>query len=536
MKTLRMTVMLLVLAGAALGVRAAETPRMADLVPAQAGALVEIENAAGMRDMLLDSAFWAALQNTQAARQWHASEAYMRAQESIERLLGNLEMTREQALKTYLGGRSALVLLPAPGEKPYGVFLTEATNEMAEKLIKAVGGIEIDRHKDIRVWEVTKDNHVDHMAFAGGVLMITRPRADELEQVLDVVVGGGAALGRDASFVKTVEGLPAGWRVRAFGAQIPPLKCPGAVAMYPDKDAGRLHFEWRMMTGPNDLFSINRPVALAGPTSLPDSAVAAVTSVLHTQALYEKAEKKILEQADGEEKLRKAKMFIRGWFPGHSIESIVGAFGPEAAGALVKGENGSAPGLVCMARLTASGKPVAHAFKDGLAAKAMIFGALGQKGENPVVVSVREEAYGDASMVIIEAPEALRKMLGNWADDIGLTIAVTGDWLIVGTTPAGVKRTIDTASGKGGSLADAMTAAGEKVPAGPVTRWGVLRPAEGAAIVLDWAEKLLGRERVEQARHLTNLAELMNLVKHVLWQRTDEPEVMRGAADVQAVK
>jgi len=64
----------------------------------------------------------------------------------------------------------------------------------------------------------------------------------------------------------------------------------------------------------------------------------------------------------------------------------------------------------------------------------------------------------------------------------------------------------------------------------------VLRPAEGAAIVLDWAEKLLGRERVEQARRLTNLAELMNLVKHVLWQRTDEPEVVRGAADVQAVK
>jgi len=535
MKTLRMVLMVLVLAGAALGARA-EAPRMANLVPAQAGALVEIENAAGLRDMLLDSAFWAALQDTQAARQWHASEAYARAQESIDRLLANLEMTREQALKTYLGGRSALVLLPAPGEKPYGVFLTETTNEMAEKLIKAVGGIEIDRHKDVRIWEVAKDNHLDHMAFAGGVLMITRPRSDELEQVIDAAVGGGATLGRDANFVRTVEGLPGGYRVRAYAAEIPPLRCPGAVAMYPDKDAGRLHFEWRMMTGPNDLFSLNRPVPLAGPTSLPESSVAAVTTVLHTQELYAKAEKKILEHPDGEEKLRKAKMFLRGWFPGHSVESIVGAFGPEAAGAIVKGENGGAPGLVGMARLTESGKPVAHAFKNGIAAKAMILGALGQKGEKPVAINVREEAYGDASLVIIEAPDVLRELLGNWADDVGLTIAVTGDWLIVGTTPSGVKQTIDTAAGKGASLADAMTAAGEKVPAGPVTRWGVLRPAEGAGIVLDWAEKLLGRERIEQARRLTNLAELMNLVKRVIWERTDEPEVVRGTADVQAVE
>jgi len=536
MKTLRIAVMVLALAGAALGVRAADAPRMADLVPARAGALVEIENAAGLRDMLLDSAFWAALQDTQAARQWHACEAYARAQESIDRLLANLEMTRDQALKTYLGGRSALVLLPAPGEKPYGVFLTETPSPMADKLIKAVGGVEIDRHKDVRIWEVVKGDHVDHVAYAAGVLMITRPRADELEQVIDAVTGAGAVLGRDAGFVKTVEGLPDGWRVRAFAAEIPPLRAPGAVAMYPDKDAGRLHFEWRMLTGPNDLFRINRPVALAGPRSLPDSAVAAVTTVLHTQALYEKAQEKILEQPDGKAKLRKAKMFLRGWFPGHSVESIVGAFGPEAAGALVKGENGGAPGLVGMVRLTETGKPVAHAFKDGLAAKAMILGALGRKDKKPVALRVREESYGGASMVIIKAPDALRQVLGRWADDVGLTIAVTNDWLIVGTTPSGVKQTIDMASGKGVSLADAMTAAGEKVPGGPVTRWGVLRPAEGASIVLDWAEKLLGHERIEQARRFTNLAELMNLVKRIIWERTDEPEVVHGTADVQAVK
>jgi len=152
------------------------------------------------------------------------------------------------------------------------------------------------------------------------------------------------------------------------------------------------------------------------------------------------------------------------------------------------------------------------------------------------VVNVREETYNNASMLIVEAPEVLTKMLGNWAKDVALTVAVSDDWLIVGTTPSGVKRTIDTAAGNGPSLADTMKAAGERVPAEPVTRWGVLRPAEGADIVLAWGEKLLGRQRLEQAKRLTNLAELMDLVKRVLWQRTDEPEVIRGTADVQVVE
>jgi len=352
--------------------------------------------------------------------------------------------------------------------------------------------------------------------------------------VLDVVVGGGASLGSEGHFAKAVADLPEDWRVRAFAAKTPPRQSPGAVAMYPQAN-GRVHFEWRIVSGAGDI-SISRPQTLTGPASLPDSAVAAVATVLHPGAIWKKAQQKMMEHADGEQRLNKAKMFVRGWFPGHSMESIVGAFGPEAAAAILKGEDGDAPGLLAMARLTTSGKPVAHAFKDGLAAKAMILGALGQKDKKPVIVNVREETYGNASLVIIEAPDALRRMLGDWADDIGLTIAVADKWIIAGTTPSGVKRAIDTAADGGATLAKAMTDAGEKVPSEPVTQWGVVRPAAGADIVLAWAEKLLGRERVEQAEKMTNLAELMHLMKRVLWQSTDEPEVIRGTADVQAVE
>jgi len=535
MRHARLVVTSLALALAASGARADDGLEMADLVPAQAVGLVEVVNAAGLRQDLLESPFWEALQKTEAAQQWRAGERYAQAQQRIEELLKRLDMTESEALRTYLGGRCALVLLPSGDErKPYGVFLTEATNTQAEKLIKAVGGQEVDRYRDVAIWEVQKEQHTDRMAFAGGVLMITRPRADELQQVLDVAVGGGATLGAEGHFAKAVQDLPAGWRARVYGAKTPPRQSPGAVAMYPEGDS-RVHFEWRIVSGPGDI-SLTRPERLTGPACLPDSAVAAVASVLHPAAMWEKARKKMLSLPAGEEAVRKAKMFVRGWFPGHPIEGIINAFGPEAAGALVKGENGGAPGLVGLARLTETGRPVAHAFKDGLAAKAMILGALGKKGEKPVTLNVREEEYAGASMVIIEAPEALQKILGDWADDIGLTVAVADDWLIVGTSPASVKRTIDTAAGKAASLADAMTEAGERMPAEPVTRWGVVRPAEGADIVLSWAEKLIGRERLQQAKRLTNLAELMDLVKRVLWQRTDEPEVIRGTADIQAVE
>jgi len=527
-----MTTAVLVLAATAC---AAGGLQMADRVPAQAAALVEIENAAGLRRALLESPFWQALQETEAVRQWKASERYARAQERLEAFLERLDMEKDEALRRYLGGKCALVLLPSGDPKqPYGVFLTETTNADARRLVEAAGGQEVARHRDVAIWEVQKEEHVDRMAFAGGVLMLTRPRADELRQVLDVMVGGGAALGTEGHFARAVDGLPEGWRLRAYAAKTPPRQSPGAVALYPQGD-DRVHAEWRIVSGAGEV-GPNRPVALDGPACLPDSAVAAVTTCFHPQAIWEKVQQKMADRPDGQERLRKARMFVRGWFPGHPMEGILAGFGPEAAGALLKGEDGGAPGLVGMARLTPNGRPVAHAFKDGLGAKAMILGALGRKREKPVLVNVREETYHNASMLIIEAPEAMTKILGDWAKDMALTVAVAEEWLIVGTTPSGVKRTIDTAAGNGTSLADAMTDAGERVPAEPVTRWGVLRPAEGADIVLAWAEKLLGRERVEKAKRLTNLAELMDLVKRVLWQRIDEPEVIRGTADVQVVE
>ena len=535
MHATRRFLMTAVLALAATAAYAADGLDMADRVPTQAVALVEIQNAAGLRQELLESPFWQALQQTEAARQWKASEKYAEGQRRLEEFLGRLDMTKEAALEAYLGGKSALVLL-ASGDpkKPYGVFLTEVTAGDARNLFKAVGAREVARHSDVAIWEVQKEKHLDRMAFADGVLMLTRPRADELQQVIDAAAGGAATLGTEGHFAKAVDELPAGWRVRAYAAKVPPRHTPGAVALYP-RGNDRVHAEWRIVSGAGDV-GPNRPVVLHGADCLPDSAVAAVTTCFHPKAIWEKVQQKLADRADGDEKIRHAKMMVRGWFPGHPMDSIVGAFGPEAAGALVKAEDGEAPGLVGMTRITETGRPVAHAFKDGLAAKAMIFGAFGQKREKPVVVNVREEEYGNASMVIVEAPEVLPKILGDWAKDVALTVAVADDWLIVGTTPSGVKRTIDTAAGKGKSLADAMKAVGERVPDEPVTRWGVVRPAEGADIVLAWAEKLLGRERVDEANRLTNLAELMDLVKRFLWQRTDEADVIRGTADLQVVE
>jgi len=536
MRTLRSLMTAIALLGTLTACVAAETMEMANLVPADAKVLVEMVDAAGLRHILLESKFWAALEETEAFHRWRASERYAQAQQRIDLLLAELEMDRETALKTYLGGRSALVLLPSGEKKPYGVILTETTNEMAEKLAVAVGGQQVGRHQDVAIWQVVKDDRVDRMAWAGGVLLISGTRGDELEQVLDVVVGGSAPLGAQGDFRQATQGLPAGWRTRVYAAQAKPRMSPGAVAMYPERE-GRVHFEWRIVSGPEDI-SLTRPTVLTGPKSLPETTVAAIASAFYPQAIWDKAQAMVADRADGPEKIRKAEMFVRGWFPGHSMESIVGGFGPEAAAALVKGDAAGAPGLVGLVRLKASGVPVAHAFKNGLAAKAMILGALGQNQQDPekrVNLNVREEAYGDASLLIIEAPQVLEKVLGDWAADIGLTVAVTNDWLIVGTTPAGVKKTIDRAAGNGTSLAADLTRAGEKVPAEPTTRWGVIRPASGADIVLAWAEKIAGTERIEKAKKAVNLAELMKLVKRMIWQRTDEPEVIRGTADIQAI-
>jgi len=105
---------------------------------------------------------------------------------------------------------------------------------------------------------------------------------------------------------------------------------------------------------------------------------------------------------------------------------------------------------------------------------------------------------------------------------------VTDTWLVAGTTTASVKKSLDAMSGGGESLAAEMQEAGDPVPSEPVTRWGVLRPAQGADVLLDWAERLAGRERIEQAKKMINLAEVMRLVERFTWQRTDEPTVIRG--------
>jgi len=539
MKTLRMLVLAVVVLGAAAFAgtavaSAAATVEMAYLVPSDAKAFLETVDAAGLRQMLLESKFWAALRETEACRKWLESPKHKEMQERISRLLGKLKMTQDQALKTYLGGRSAVVLFEGEGKKHGGVLLTDSTNELSQRFVKATGGVEVAKYRDIAIYDVRNEKKTDRVAFAGDVMFVSGSQDDALERVLDVAAGSGSPLGANSQFTQAVTGLSPGWRVRAWTAVTPPRKGPGALTMYP-QDKGRVHFEWRMIGTEGDL-SLNAPVPLTGIGALPDGAVAAVATAFHPDALWNFAKAKASEKPDGAEKIRRAEMFIRGWFPGCSMEAITGGLGPEAALALVKGSGGSAPGLLGLIKLTAAGRPVADSFKNGLAAKAMILGALTEKNEKAPKLNVREEAYGNASMVIIEvSPGVLEKFLGDWAKDIALAVAVTNDWLILGTSPAGVRQAIDTASGKGTSLAADLARQGEKLPAGPATRWGVIQPASGADIVLGWAERLAGKEKVEQAKKLTNLAELLKLVKRLVWQRIDEPTAIRGTTDIQAI-
>lgn len=531
LKTLTVTVVLAALAACALAGAPAD---LADLVPADAKAFVETADAAGLRGMLLESKFWDALGQTEAIRLWRASERYAQMQQRVEQFLANLKMSRDDALKTYLGGRSAVVLVASGETKPCGVILIEVDDQTAERFMRASGAERVGKYRGVDIWQVRKDDRVDRMAYTAGVLMVSGSRANELEQVIDSAARSMPALGSQTRFGTVAEGLPEGWRARAYAsAQVGPHQGTGAVAMYP-KSKGRVHFEWRLIGQPGE-FDINRPAVLTGPKALPDSAVAAIATAFHPQVIWAKVKAKLEGEPDGAEKLRKADMFVRGWFAGQSMEAITAAFGPEAAGAILKGEGGGAPGLVGMVHLTAGGQPVAQAFKNGLAAKAMILGALGQNREDAPRISVREETHANVSLVVIEAPQILEKVLGDWAKDIGLTVAVTNDWLIVGTTPAGVKQAISAAAGSGASLATALKEAGEKVPTEATTRWGVVQPASGADIILAWAEKLAGKQSVEQIKKVTNLAELMKLVKRVLWQRTDEADIVRGSADIQAI-
>ena len=103
------------------------------------------------------------------------------------------------------------------------------------------------------------------------------------------------------------------------------------------------------------------------------------------------------------------------------------------------------------------------------------------------------------------------------------------------TAPAGVRATLDTAADGKGSLAASLTAAGEKVPTTPATRWGVVQPASGADILLSMIEKFAGKATVDQVRKLTNLAEVMKLVKRFLWTRVDETTAISGQADIQGI-
>ena len=514
----------------AAGVRA-ETLDMASLVPADAKALVETVNAAQLRATLLDSKFWAALEQTEAFRKHEASERRREMEARLERLLADLEMTKEEALRTYLGGRSAVVLL-AGEDKRQAVLLTETTNAMAQRLVDATGGVEAKRYHDVAIWEVRRENRVDRMAFAGGALLVSGAEGDALERVLDAMMGG-AVLGTDGHFAQAAD-LPAGWRVRAYAAETKPRGGPGAVAMYP-KSNGRLHFEWRLVSGAGEV-GPNEPTALESPKILPAETLAAVATAFRPKALWDLAKAKAAASEKGPERLRRAEMGIRGWFPGQTMETITSGLGPEAAIAITKSESGKAPALLGLVRLTASGRAVAQAFKDGLAAKAMILAAFTEVREGAPKIDVQEETYGGASILIIKAPGFLGKMLGDAADNIAISVAVTDTWLVAGTTTAGVKKSLDAMAGGGESLAAEMQEAGDPVPSEPVTRWGVLRPAQGADVLLDWAERLAGRERIEQAKKMINLAEVMRLVDWFTWQRTDEPTVIRGKADVQAIE
>jgi len=520
------------LAAQALGA-ADESLDMAALVPADAKVLVETVDAAGLRTMLLDSAFWAALEKTEAFRKYEASERHREMEARLEALLADLQMTREEALRTYLGGRSAVVLLPGD-EKPRGVLLTEATNAMAQRLVDATGAVEVGRHNGVAVWEARRENRADRMALVSGVLVISGAEGDALERVLDAAAGATASLGNEGHFAKAAGDLPPGWRVRAYAAETKERGLPGAAALYP-RDGGHLHAEWRIVNNSSDL-GPNTPVLLESPSVLPAATVAAVATALHPKAIWQEVQARAAPDSDGEQRLRRAEMGIRGWFPGQTMDSITAGLGPEAAVALVKGPPHGAPGLLALVRLTESGRPVAQAFKDGLAAKAMVLAAFAEQREGAPKIEVREETYGPTAILAVRAPVLLEKWLGEAAQDVALTVAVTDRWLVAGTTTACVKEALDAMAGSGANLATVMREAGDAAPQTPVTRWGVARPAEGSDILLDWAERLAGRARLDQAEKTVDLAEVLRLVDRLTWERADEPALIRGRADLEAAE
>ena len=545
MKTLKLMTMLAVLAGAA--VAQAAPVEMSTMTPLDAKAVIEVNNPAGLRQEMMESKFWTALEGTQAFKDWRASDKYAQMRQRVDELLKNLTMDEGEALQTYLGQRMAVILLPSDNEKkPDGVLLLEVAGKLpaeskanAQILINAVGAVETGKRGDTAIFEVVKDNRTDRIAHVRGVLLISNATGDALERVLDTMAGG-PSLGssedsRSEDFRRATDGLLKGWRIRAYATEVKPHKTPGAVAMAPQGE-GHVHLEWRML-GPNAEMAINEPTILTSPSALPATTVAAVATVFHPAAIWETVKAKLAQDAaGGAEKLRRAEMFLRGFFPGKTMAEITGAFGPEAALSLQKAEAGGAPGIVGLVKLTATGKAVAQCFKDGLAAKAMILAAMGdpEKTDGPRL-NVREETVGSTPILIIEAPGVIEKVLGDWAKDIALTVAVTDNWLVVGTSVSGVRASVLTATGAD-TQATLAKAQGANVPAGPVTRWGTVCPAAGSDIVLGLAEKFAGKDRVEEAKKLTNLAELLNLIERITWERTDKPDVVTGKADLQAIE
>jgi hypothetical protein len=545
MKTLRLVTMLAVLAGAA--VAQAASVEMSALTPLDAKAVIEVNNAAGLRQTLLESKFFAALEGTQAFKDWRASDKYAQMRQRIETLLASLKMDEGAALQMYLGQRMAVVLLPSANEKkPDGVLLLEVAGKSeaeaeanAQLFVEAVGAAEAGKHGDVAIFEVQKENRTDRIAHIGGVLLMSNASSNALERVLDTIAGGQPSLGTSENFRRATENLLPDWRIRAYAAEIKHRKTPGAVAMAP-QGTGHVHFEWRLLGGEPELMAINEPTILTSPWALPATTVAAVATAFHPDALWEKVKAKLAQDAaGGAEKLRRAEMFLRGWFPGKTLPEITGAFGPEAALSLQKADAGGAPGIVGLVRLTATGKAVAQCFRDGLAAKAMILAAMRdpEKTDGPRL-NVREDTVDSTTLLIVEAPGLIEKVLGDWAKDIALTVAVTDNWLVIGTSVSAAKASVRTATGaeKQATLAAAMEAQGEKVPTGPVTRWGTVRPADGSDVVLGLAEKVAGRDRIDEAKKLTNLAELMTLIERFTWQRTDQPDMVTGKADLQAVE
>ncbi len=514
------------LAALAAGLPAAQ-PDMAALVPADAKGFVEAVDVAGLRQSVLDSAFWAGLEETEALARWRAGDPHDQMQARIEEMLARLEMDRATALRTYLGGRTAVVLLPGTAGDQ-AVLLTTTTHDAARKLALAAGGAEVVRYRDVGIWEVRTKEKVDRMAYAGGVMVLTNSDGDGLERVIDCIVGEDSSLLADDLFAAAVFELPPEWRIRAYAPDFRPHRRPGAAALYPE-DGGRVHLEWRLLSGREDP-GPRSPVALAGPDLLPAETVAGVAAAFHPTLLWEEARARAAADPQVAEKLPRLETFILGWFPGHTMDTITRAFGPEAALGLVDGQP---PAMVAMVRIADGGEPVARAFKDGLAAKARLIAAFTEKREDLPRINVIEEAVGNASLLIVEGSGAiLAKPLGRWADGTDLTVALADGWLIVGTAPAAVRQILDGRGGFGAVMAEA----GDAPPAEPATAWGAVRPAGGTELVLEWAEKLAGAEKLDQATRLVGLSELMGLVDHFTWQRTDTPNIIRGRADVKTIE